>query len=287
MKTRLLPVLSIVCSILLLSSCDDNIKGGHHEPVVFGNPNTIVTETDSAYLRDLVADLQPTTHEDAPKVTADTITTTAQQPATDAQQVPPADQPKDATPAPKPAPQEKGLNIAFKEAAIVIPNIEVRSLQKQNPQTASGVTYQLKDGNVNGNRIKVASGNVTRISQRYETVIVIDNDLGEMRLDALDATSDWQNLQGRNDVYTITGLTANKLIDPKVTPATLKAAITKAARSMRLSKRKEQEWQHSVRNVRSANQRPLTTVLTSVTWRIDGKDEKGKPFQKRIRIDIP
>jgi len=54
-----------------------------------------------------------------------------------------------------------------------------------------------------------------------------------------------------------------------------------------MSKKKEQEWLRTVRNVRAANQKPLVIMLRSIMWKIDGKDADGKPISRQIRIDMP
>jgi hypothetical protein len=67
----------------------------------------------------------------------------------------------------------------------------------------------------------------------------------------------------------------------------IRAAVTKSCRRHRMSRRKTQEWEESVRNVRSVNQKPLYVILRSVMWKVDGKDANGKSFSKQIRVDMP
>jgi hypothetical protein len=117
-------------------------------------------------------------------------------------------------------------------------------------------------------------------------MVVVKNNLGALPLDNLATTTTWQPLRGRNNTFTISGLAPAQLTYPKASPGAIRNAVIKATRRQRMSRRKAEDWVNSIRNVRTANQRPLTTVLRSVEWKIAGK-ANGRPYQKQLRIDIP
>jgi hypothetical protein len=287
MKIRCAYIFPLLCGLLLVASCNSNTKSGNHGPIVLGDSATIVTETDSQNLRDFVTDLQPAT----PPAAKEEDTATQAATLDTAQK--PQEQTAKTTPPPakeieaKKEPAVNGLNVAFKEVTVSIPNIGTKSFRNQNPQRANGVTYQLTTGNLNNNQIKITNGSVTTVSQRYETMVVVKNDLGVLPLESLTTNTDWQPLKGRGNVYTISGLAPSALTCDKASPAEIRNAVTRAARRQRMSRSGQRDWLNSIRNVRAVNQRPLTIVLRSVEWKIAGKTANGKSFQKQLRIDIP
>ena len=264
-------------------SCKNNKSQGHG-PIVLGDSSTIVTEGDSQKLRDFVTDLQPATPAAA---TSDTPATKPQQDTT----------PKTATTTPTsvptvtPQPQHtqatpKGITAAFTDVSVTIPNTTAKN-SNQNLQRANGATYQLVSGVLNGNTLNI-TGNVTKVSQRYQTMVVLkDDDMGTLQLDELASTTDWAPLKGRGSVYSISGLDANHLNYDKASNREIRDAVVKACRRHRISRKKEQDWVDDVRSARAVNQKPLTLTVRSVMWKIDGKDAKGRNFSKQVRIDMP
>lgn len=248
---------------------------------MLGDPATIVTETDSQHLKDMVTDLSPVIPEPAPTTetpTQNTDTTKKQEVITTA----PVEKPTEAA-----APQGKGLTVAFEPVTVFIPNIETKTYRNQDPKKGSGASYQLIDGNLNNNQLKISEGNVTKVSQRYQTVVILKNSLGTLQLDALSNTTEWKELKGNKNTYTISGLDARKLEYADADASDIRKAVERALRAHRIAKRKHAEWLNSVRHTRDANQAPLKVVLRSVIWKIEGKDAKGKVYQKQLRIDLP
>jgi hypothetical protein len=180
-----------------------------------------------------------------------------------------------------------GLHVNFKEVQVFLPGIETRELKKQNPLRLNGVSYQLIDGNIRTNKLVMTGATVHRVLQKYITTVIAKNELGTLSLESLGSTSAWKPLPGSNNSYTIAGLEQNKLQSRNISPAAIKAAVVKAAKRKKFSRQTSQKWEQSVRNVRSVNQKPLTIYLRSVIWKIEGKDGRGRNFQKEIRLDMP
>lgn len=275
-------------TVLLLHSCsNDNPNRG--KPIVLGDASTIVTESDSQYLQDFVADvkpLQPVVQQEIP--TEDTVIKQAEAvkeaipQQVEAKKEEPKLQAKETE-----APKGNGLNVAFKEITVLIPNITTRSYKQQDTRKANGASYELMSGNLSGNQIKTGGGNVGKVSQRYQTVIAVKTDMGTLVLESLNRTTDWQTLKGSNNSYTISGLDAKHMQYLKATPAAIRNAVSRAARNKRMSRANEQKWVKAVSRVRDANDKPLVVLLRSVMWKIEGKGTDGKPYQKQLRIDIP
>ena len=277
-----IPIVLMLSSIL--ASCNGVNSSNNHAPIVLGDSATIVIEKDSQYVHDYVTDFHP----NLPAASEALDTPAAEKPAATTTTTEPA---ATAAPAPTPAQQAapvapgKGLVIKFNELTISIPGIATKSYN--NSQNANGASFQLISGTVNGNHIQITNGTVTKVSQRYQVAVILKNHMGTFPLNTLSETTDWAPIQGGNNVYTISGLEPNKLKMPAANAAEIREAVQKAARGRRLSKKKEQELLLSVRNTRSVNQAPLSAVLRSVIWKIEGKNAQGKPYQKQIRLDMP
>lgn len=279
--------LIIVAGALLLQACG-NDQPNKGKPIVLGDPATIVTETDSQYLQDFVADIKPI---EKPVEATPTEDTATKAPAEAPRQEPAkAEEPKKEEPkltAAAPAPKGNGLKVEFKEISLLIPNINTRTYKQQDTKKANGATYELVGGSIAGNQIKAGGGNVAKIAQRYQTVIAVKTDMGTLVLESLSRTTDWQNLKGGNSTFSISGLEQGQLQYIKAGPAAIKNAVTRAARNKRMSRANEQKWLKAISRVHDANDKPLVVVLRSVMWKIEGKDASGKPYQKQLRLDIP
>lgn len=271
---------AFIAGALLLFSCND-MSSQNHGPIVLGDPSTIVTENDSSRLQDMVTDLNP-------KITPAAVRDSE----IAAKEAPPKEEP--AKPAEAPAqPQQPqspvaggGLIADFNIMSLQIPNLNVKQSGNPNLDHANGAVYTLNSGNISGNTMKVTA-NVTKVSQRYQSVIVLKNELGVLPLESLSNTTQWQQLKGSNNTYRLTGLDEKSLDYADANPNAIRNAVSKAAMRRRYSRKKVQDWVNSVRNVRSVNQKPLYVMLRSVMWKIDGKDASGKLFSKQVRIDIP
>lgn len=274
----------LISGLILLSSCGDS-QSQKHGTIVLGDPSTIVTETDSSRLQDMVTDLKPQIKPAAPEV---------EEPSSKPADPPSPEKPvTEAPPAQVPAPASAkmqisgpGLNADFNIMSMQVPNLDVQPAGNKNLARANGAVFIYKGGNINGNVIKVTA-NVTKVSQRYQSVIVLKNELGVLPLETLTKTASWQAVKGANNVYRIAGIDEKNLEYEDAGAGEIKNAVSKAASKRRYSRKKVQEWVNSVKNVRDVKQKPLHVMLKTVMWKIDGKDADGKLFSKQIRIDIP
>ena len=263
-------------------SCN-NITSQNQKPIVFGDSSTIVTEKDPKKLQDLVTDLNPVIP------TAEVKDTVAAVQTPPAQKAPDTIKKNTTAIAQKQQPEitaQGGLTVDFNIASLMIPNVTAKQAGNHDLSRANGAVYTLVSGVINGNLLRVTA-NVTRVSQRYQSVVVLKNDLGTLPLESLTITTTWEPLKGSNNIYKATGLDEKSLELPDANRNSIRNAVQKAARRRRMSYRKTEEWQESVRNLHYVNQKPLFITLRSVMWKIDGKDANGKVFSKQIRIDIP
>lgn len=264
--------------VALLASCGDSKQGGSG-PIVLGDSSTIVTEGDANQLKDLVTDLNPVIPpSEEPKEEAPATTEAATTPTT----TPTAQQ----APAPEALPSGPGLRAEFKEVTVVIQGIEVKQAGNKNLEKANGAVFSLTNGSINGATLSL-SGTITKVSQRYQSVVLMKSDVGELVLDQLALTARWQEIKGNGNTYTISGLDDKSIDYYDADAGDIRRAVERAAKRRRLSRRKVQDLVSDVRKVRSVKQKPLHGELRSVMWKVDGKDASGRSFSKQIRIDIP
>jgi len=282
MEIRFKYVALIPVSVLFFSC--NNVQTKNHGPIVLGDSSTIVTENDPDKLRDLVTDLKPEikTSDVKDSIEAAQKAAAQQKEADTAQKTTSAanSQPANATLT------GNGLKADFGSFTFLIPDVSAKLASNPNLAKATGVVYSYTNGNIPGNQIQVTTG-VTKVSQRYQTVIAIKNQLGTLPLETLSTTTPWQALKGNGNVYKITGLDEKMLEYSNANKNSIRAAVLKSAKRHRMSRRKTEEWEASVRNARAVNQKPMFVILRSVMWKVDGKDASGKIFSKQIRVDMP
>ena len=274
----------LIAGVALLGGCKSN-NAKNHGPIVLGDSSMIVTEKDPKKLADLVTDLQP---DIPPAVNTDSIAKaeaeksksqeTAKDTAHKAVVVAPIENSM--------LPDVAGLKAEFKEVTVLIPGVSAKISGNANLKNSNSAVYTLLSGELDGTSIHV-KGNVTKVTQKCQSVIIVKNKLGSLPLDNLTETSDFEAVKGSKNVYPVTNIDESSLEYPKVNNNAIRNAVTHAANKRRMNHKKVQEWVNSVASVHSANQKPLVVTLRSVIWKIDGKDEKGKNFSKQVRIDVP
>jgi len=272
--------------LVAMASCKNEPQNNNHGPIVLGDSSTIVTETDPELLKDQVIDLRPVSENEP----GTTDTTTPPAPVKDtastptAENTPPAPAPTvTTTPAPLVG---NGLTVAFKEVTIFIPSITTRSYGKPDLQRARGASYELKSGNLAGNQLRIVAGTVNKVTQRYQTVLSLKDGNDLLPLTSLGTyASEWEALSGSKNAFNLTGL--NNPEYKEVGAAAIRNAVQQTARRERMNRTETQDWQDIARKVRNTNQAPCVVVLTSVSWRIEGKDANGRSFNKELRIDLP
>lgn len=260
---------------LFLAACTENPIPQARGPIVLGDPATIVTETDSQYLRDALPDFDPVPAAAAPEPVV------AEKPA-----APVADTtPKPAeTPVAAPATAGPGLNVDFGTVTVFLPDLKVRNADRSVKGT-SGASYSSETPTITTKTLTVRGAAVERVQQRLSYNAVAKQGGTTLVLTALGTQSGpWQDLKGANGRYTIAAQPALRF---NPSPSGIRNAVQKAARAQRLSRKEEQSFVAAVRNARSVTEAPLDVALRTATWRIEGKDEKGKRFTKEVRIDLP
>lgn len=273
---------TVFLAVFFTACGGSNNPTGQAPPVKLGDPATIVTETDSQYLADVVTDLnmnaRPLPVTVTKKDTVATISKDTTKPAETVAAAPAENNTKAAG---------KGLNVPFPQAKMFIADIQTKTYKEPNLETDFGASYELVEGKLDGKQLVVEGKNIEAVYMRYQTVVVARNKNGVLPLESLKKLTDWKKVQGKNGTYKITGLSDSKLEGVKVSNKAIKNAVSRDAKNARLSRAATQQWLNAVRNTSNTSQKPLNVELRSVMWKVTGKDANGRPFQRQLRIDIP
>lgn len=274
---RIFSTLFIIAVLSLLQACQSSESAHRRGAIVLGDPTTIVTETNPAYLSDNVADFElpkEQVQEEKPAVVEDPVPT----------ETPVVAEPKAEVAAE--APQTKGgLDVPFVGMPISISNMQARMGRQVDWHKAHGASYTTNESNFNGKTLSIKAAHILKVMQRYQTIVLVQTSNGKSyKLNLPTSTSDWQTLKGNNGNYAVSGLAKNQLkYGQSISPAVLKKAIQQLARVQRLNHKEEDQLMRSIRNV---HQVPCVVALQSVVWKISAKDVSGKPLERELRMDV-
>lgn len=273
--------LTPVFALLTFASCQNIEKQvqGKSGAIVLGDSSTIVTETDTTYLSDLVSDITP----------KEFVQSAADKPTEKAPE--PEDQPTTTEKTdPAPAPSTKGFTINFGEGVkAVMTGITTKEFQQQNPEKDAGVSYALATGDLLNSDMRISGLQNVKIRQRYQSYLVLSSGKDQLSLQNMGGNlSDWQDMALKNTsgeaVLDMSGLSHLKF--KSFSNNTLESAVRRAARSERLSRSQLNDWLKKIRKTRSADDEPCVLKLDNVQWQISGKTSQGRAFFKTIRMDI-
>lgn len=267
----------------LITACNTESTPKTHGPIVFGDSSLIVTEHDPKYLGNNTPDFVP----QAAPLTADTVKTETPR-QIDTPKVTKVPEPQPAT-VPAPARSGNGLQAPFKPLAIFIEGVEAKPARNVNWDRATGASFTWSKGELNNKPISVSGATANKVMQRYQTVISLQLPSGKtVKLPGFPVyTAQWQTLKRSNSQFLTAGLADRQLrYESRFSPAALRNAVQKLARSSRMNRKEEEQLLRSVKNVRSADQAPLDIVLQSVVWKISADDAKGREIEREVRVDI-
>ena len=261
----------LLSMLLLAAACSSNTgQQGPARPIVMGDPATIVTETDSQYLRDVLPDFTPEeqlpastkTPEAAPKDTATTPLVAAAMPA------------------------GNGLTIDFGDLNVMIPGLQVHGKTK-NVKGQTSVAYSSEQADATTLKNLIISGTlkIESVQQKADYGLVWSAGGKLLPLSKTGTQSaGWQSLNSRNSDYKTVVPTAPKF---NVSIATLRAAATDAVKRTRLPRTETNKLNSAAGRIRSVDGSEVKPVLRTLIWQVKGKDARGRAVSHEIRIDMP
>lgn len=276
---------ALIFSLSVLAiSCTSSTAPKNRGAIVFGDSATIVTEKDPQFLSNNVDDILP----QRTQPVADTLKHEPAALAKPDTQIVKVETPKAPVAEPVKLVNGKGLEAPFKSLNIFIANVPAKPGKNVNWETAKSASLTIEDVDLNNKSITVTGAVVEKVMQRTQTVVMLKSADGKLYKLALPSSSgNWQSLKGNNGKYPLAGAGNNQLkYTNNFSENDMRKAVQKLARINRMNKKEEEQLLKSVRNVRTANQAPLSVALQSVVWKISAKDPKGKSMERELRVDI-
>lgn len=272
-------VFSFVVLAIFSSSCknSDQTTLSNRGHIVLNDSSTIVTETDSQYLRDEFADLVV-----KPKVAdvpAAKEVTNTQTPTS----VPVA------SPVSNVEINQSGFTIDYGSFKALLTGITTKEYKKQDPAKEYGVSYQVIGGDLTKSQLVFSGVKTISISQRYQSNLDLKNNSETLDLKSMGThTSDWADVkvQKKGNQF-VADLSVLQSLDFKqISNANLKNAVEKELRAKRANTQTVKQWLDLISKVRTAKDKPCNINLNNVQWRVTGTDNQGKAINKLIRIDV-
>jgi len=185
----------------------------------------------------------------------------------------------------------KGYKIECGNYTITVTGIDAKEYKKQNPVTATGLSYAITSGNIKDSRL-VFSGNIKDITvrQRYQSKLILEGALGKVQLPDLGLfTSEWEpvKVSNKGGSREVDIETPARLQFAQINTTKLKNAADRSLRKGKASGKTIQAWLKAIRTVRNAGDEPTEIVLSNIQWQVSGKDASGKSFSKTLRMDVP
>ncbi len=263
--------------LLLTSACTYTGTQTAHAPIVMGDSATIVTETDSQYLRSVFSDYEG----------ADPVETTPVVPKAPKLDSPAATAPKTdtvATAAPPKKQPGKGLTTDFGDVQVFIENLRVRN-ENANAKGARSVAYGSDGTAFRPKNLVVNDGKAAGASLRQKTdfEVVLNTGKELLPLPSLGRQSTgWQAVSGKNGTFALNEPQAPAF---KVTNAAIRNAAQQAARKAKMASKEQTALLNRLSRVKTVDGDLLQARPVATLWQVTAKDAKGKAVTKEIRVD--
>lgn len=260
--------------LLFTSACSYTGNQTANAPIVMGDSATIVTETDSQYLRSAFADYDVSNPVETTPV--------PENPKIDS---PAATLPKNDTPTTVAKKQAgKGLTTDFGDIEVFIENLRVRN-EDANAKGSRSMAYS-SDGSAFRPKNLVVNGgdaNGASLKQKTDFEVVLNTGKELLPLPSLGKQSTgWQSVSGKNSTFS---LSESQVPTFKITNASIKNAAQQAARKARMSSKEQTALLNRLGRVKTVDGDLLQAKPVATMWQVTAKDAKGKTVTKEIRVD--
>lgn len=285
---------SLLCSALcmlsiVVSSCDSAPENRQFKPIVMGDSSTIVTELDSNYLSNNVADVTfgntmnsnvdasataPAPSETTPPIATSTAETTTPPAVTTA-----------APPAATNAPKTDGMAINIGNGTyLLIEGVQLNSGSGTDGQNKNELSYSIKSGKPQQAQIKVHNGKIGAAQYRYSSTanMTINNKI--VPLNKLGTyTSAWAKTTATQTAVNIP--TLKGISFKKVKEAELKEAVQESLRQRNYKSTAIKAAVNKINKRTQITSAPFSVATTSTAIKLSGTDAKGKAFEKIIKLE--
>lgn len=261
-----------ICLVSLLSSCENKLKDP--KPIVLGDPTTIVTESDTTYLRNFTNDISPVAKKSSESqitkmmVQVDSLKNTKKLEEETNAHVP-----------------INGFTINFAECSLIFNGIYAHALNESQDERKSNSVSYLKDGGELTD-MKFQVNNLTEIKTEERITVqlaIVNGDEQFVLQDLGKFTTQWYPLAGNQNTFISVG--TNSLQFNSVDNRKIKLALQQELTKKKKNKAEQEKWMSLISSTNSYSEAPCKLVIRSAQWRVIGKSD-GKRVQKLIQFDI-
>lgn len=258
--------------LLLTSACTYTGSQTANAPIVMGDSSTIVTETDSQYLRSVFSDYETT-------LPVEKEALPATPPKADTVATPP---PAETAVTPLKSQNGPGLAIDFGDFNVFIENLRVRN-EDASAKGSKSVAYA-SDGSAFKPKNLIVTGVPTAsLKQKADFELVVNTGKELLPLPALGKQSTgWQTISGKEGSFRLAAPSEPSF---KITPATVKSAAQQAARKARMASKDQTALLNRLGRLKKVDGDLLQPRTVATLWQVTAKDAKGRSVTKEIRVD--
>lgn len=243
---------SFISVLIIFSACNNAQISSEHPPIVLGDSSTIVTETDSLYLKNNFLDIElssssttKTTAQNLPSsnTNVDTISNqqnTAQQQAS------------------------SGYTILVEGEQIVLQGLEGKIRQ------GNGHNYVMPLHLFPQKIILQKNSKILSIQQKVSTRLYATSKYGKLELSSLGSyATDWKTLavEPNGNAYTVPSI--NNIGFKPLNNAELRKGIENTISKASLKSKDKQTWTSELQNVKSTKDAKIETNIYKVDWKIN------------------
>lgn len=270
MKKVIFYYLSLLFVSAIFFSCEDKMLSSGKK-IKMNDPSMIVTETDSAYLKNVVRDISKN-EQDEGEIARIMVQVDSVKVAEELEEFAASDS------------SIAGFTIDFKDCKVVFENLGARELEEQNPETSRSVSYLVTKDNLAKMKIKVLGVEKPSVKERIYTKLKVARDGEEYLLKSLGRKiSDWFPLANKDNIFVSAG--DNSFQFNNLTNQKLKLALDKELRAKNIKEDKIQEWMRLVKNTNDYTDAPCKLYVATAQFRLRGKTATGS-INKLIQFDI-
>jgi hypothetical protein len=264
--------LLFILSALLLSSCGEK-TASNKNPIVIGDPNSIVMEKDSQYLENYVDDISPSSK----KSNESQITKMMVQ--------------VDSLQASKKLENDvvnnkkiEGFTINFAECSVIFDGIYAHALKPtQNEREENSVSYVKDAGEFTDTKLQISGLTDLKVEQRLFVKLAVEQNDETFIMDDLGRyITQWYPLAGKENLFV--SASQNSLQFDNVDHTKIRNGLERELRKRKKNKSEIDAWIKLIEQTQTYSDAPCKLIPVSSQWKISGKKD-GRNIRKLIQFD--
>lgn len=266
---------------VFIYACDNPSSTTQYTPIVLGDSSTIVTETDTNYLSNVIDDIDQVTPANVVAKVDSPSVTKARETVTKIDTVVKENKQENKSVA--------GLNtngvaiLVGNETYIVVEGVNTTSSKQIDGQKQSEIVLALKNSKYNSAEVKVHNGKLNKAEYRYSSIPYVSVSNKTVGLTSLGSfRSSWKNISSKGG--SVAAPTIKQIDYKSVSGNQLKTAVSSALQSRNYKPKAIDAITKKIGKNAKVTQAPFSLSINGFDMKIVGTDAKGKSFEKIIKL---